>query len=80
MSWWEKLLESPAVPLIEPTHGLTYPDSIPLGSSTRVAASKSPVAHREEQKCLASRQELGDSFLPDRKAGRATEASGGYHL
>ena len=38
LSWWKKLLEAQAVPLKEPTHRLTYSDSLPLGSSTRVAA------------------------------------------
>ena len=37
-SQWNKLLEPQAVPLKEPTHGLTYSDSLPLSSSTRVAA------------------------------------------
>ena len=35
------------------------------------------MACRRELKCLASRQELGDSFFSDRKAGGATELAGG---
>ena len=57
-----------AVPLKEPTHGLTYSDPHPLSSSTKVAGWKAPVAYREELKCLASRRELGNSFLPDKRA------------
>ena len=38
LSQWKKLLDPQAVPLEEPTHGLTFSDSLPLSSSTRVAA------------------------------------------
>ena len=38
LSQWKKLLEPQAVPLKEPTHELTYTDSLPLSSSTRIAA------------------------------------------
>ena len=45
-------------------------DSLPLSSSTMVAAWKAPVAYREELKWLASRPELEESLLPNRKGGR----------
>ena len=52
LSWWKKVLEPQAVPLKEPKHGapglalaaakpaahITYSDSLPLSSSTGVAA------------------------------------------
>ena len=59
MSQWKKLLESQAVPLKEPTHGLTYLDSLPLSSSTRVTPGGTPVAYGEKLKCLASRRAEG---------------------
>ena len=37
LSRWRRLLEPQVIPLGEPTHGLTYSDSLPLSSSTRVA-------------------------------------------
>ena len=45
MSQWKKLLEPQAVPLKEPTHILTYSDSLPLTSSIWVSATKTPVAY-----------------------------------
>ena len=36
LSWGKKLLETQAVPLKEPTYGLTYSDSLPLSSSSRL--------------------------------------------
>ena len=41
--------------LKELIHGLTYSDSLPLSSSTRVAAYQAPVSYKEKLKCLASR-------------------------
>ena len=38
LSQQKKLLDPQAVPLKEPTYGLTYSDSLPLRSSTWVAA------------------------------------------
>ena len=38
LSQWKKLLEPQAVSLKEPTHGLTYTDSLSLSYSTRIAA------------------------------------------
>ena len=38
LSWWKKLLELQAVLLEERTNRLTYSDSLPLSSSTGVAA------------------------------------------
>ena len=55
ISWCKKVLEPQAVPLKEPTHVLTYSDSLPLSSITRVAAGKAPVVYREKLKCLVSR-------------------------
>ena len=37
-NFWLQLLKPQAIPLKEPTHGLTYSDSLPLSSSTGVAA------------------------------------------
>ena len=53
LSLGKKLLEPQAVPLKEPTHRLTYSDSLALSSSTGVAAWRAPVAHWEKVKCLA---------------------------
>ena len=41
-------------------------DSLPLGSSTRAAAGRAPLAYREKLKCLVSGQVPGNSFLPER--------------
>ena len=69
LSQWKKLLESQAVLLKESTHidflTLTPSELQHWGSSL-----KGTSGIREELKHLASRQELKDSFLPDRKAGR----------
>ena len=43
LSWWKQLLEPQAIPLKEPTQELNYSHSLPLSSSTGVAASKAPV-------------------------------------
>ena len=67
---WKKLLESQAVPLKEPPHGLTQIHSLWALCITRVAAWMVWVTYGEELKCLVSREELGDSYLSDRKLGR----------
>ena len=38
LSQWKKLQEPQTVTLKEPTHGLTYSDSFPLGSGSGMAA------------------------------------------
>ena len=51
-------------------HTQTYSDSLPLSFGAGVSTWKALVIYREKLKCLASREDLGDSFLPDRTAGR----------
>ena len=65
LSQWKKLLDPQAVPLKEPTHGLTYLDSLPLNFSNRVVAWKAPVVYREELKCLESKRAEAIVPLPN---------------